>query len=97
MGAGQRTKHIDTRYLWIPEQVRDEDFSIKKKRIAQILEKRPTVASVLQQHCKFAGLVFYEAMDPTLHYKMKVMKPMMDLVKGLQPRKRQRPDMNTET
>ena len=27
---------------------------------------------------------------------MKVTKPVMDLVKGLQPRKRQRPDMNTE-
>ena len=26
-------------------------------------------------------------MDPTLHNKMKVMKPMMDLVKGLQTRR----------
>ena len=33
-------------------------------------------------------------MDPPLHFKMKVMKLMMDQVKGLQPR---RPDMNTET
>ena len=30
LGAGQRTKHIDTRYLWILERVQDGDLSIKK-------------------------------------------------------------------
>ena len=30
LGAGQRTKHIDTRYFWIQERVQDGDFSIKK-------------------------------------------------------------------
>ena len=48
MGAGQRSKHIDTRYFWIQVQVQDGDLSIKK-----------VPASVLQQHCKFVGLVFY--------------------------------------
>ena len=48
MGAGQRTKHIDTRYFWIQERVQDGDLSTK-----------PVSASVLQQHCKFGGLVFY--------------------------------------
>ena len=30
LGAGQRTKHIDTRYFWTQERVQDGDFSIKK-------------------------------------------------------------------
>ena len=30
LGAGQRTKHIDTRFFWIQERVRDGDLSIKK-------------------------------------------------------------------
>ena len=62
LGAGQRTKHIDTRYFWIQERVQDGDLSIKKvpteKNCADVGTK-PVSASVLQQHCKFAGLVFY--------------------------------------
>ena len=62
LGAGQRTKHIDTRYFWIQERVQDGDFSIKKvptaKKCADVGTK-PVSASVFQQHCKFAGLVFY--------------------------------------
>ena len=38
-----------------------------KSRCADVGTK-PVSASVLQQHCKFAGLV---SMNPTLHYKMK--------------------------
>ena len=57
-----RTKHIDTRYCWIQERVQDGDFSIKKvptaKNCADVGTK-PVSASVLQQHYKFAGLVFY--------------------------------------
>ena len=62
LGAGQRTKHIDTQYFWIQERVQDGDLSIKKvltaKNCADVGTK-PVSASVLQQHCKFAGLVFY--------------------------------------
>ena len=62
LGAGQRTKHIDTRYFWIQERVQDGDLSIKKvpaaKNCADVGTK-PVSASVLQQHCKFAGLVFF--------------------------------------
>ena len=29
-GAGQRTKHIDSRYFWIQERVQGGDLSIKK-------------------------------------------------------------------
>ena len=62
LGAAQRTKHIDTRYFWIQERVQDGDLSIKKvptvKNCADVGTK-PVSASVLQQHWKFAGLVFY--------------------------------------
>ena len=62
LGAGQGTKHIDTRYFWMQERVQDGDLSIKKvltaKNCADVVTK-PVSASVLQQHCKFAGLVFY--------------------------------------
>ena len=60
--AGQRTKHIDTLYFWMQERVQDGDLSIKKvltaKNCADV-GTTPVSASVLQQHCKFAGLVFY--------------------------------------
>ena len=61
-GAGQRTKHIDTRYFWIQERVQDGDLSIKKVPTAKNradVGTKPVSASVLQQHCKFARLVFY--------------------------------------
>ena len=60
--AGQRTKYIDTRYFGIRERVQDGDLSIKKvptaKNCADVGTKSVS-ASVLQEHCKFAGLVFY--------------------------------------
>ena len=62
LGARQRTKHIDTRYFWIQERVQDGDFGIKNvptaKNCAEVGTK-PASASVPQQHCLFAGLVFY--------------------------------------
>ena len=61
LGAGQRTKHIDTRCLWIQERVQDGDLTTKKvptaKNCADVGTK-PVSASE-QQHCKFAGLVFH--------------------------------------
>ena len=62
LGAGQRTKHIDTRYFWLQERVQDGDLSIKKVLTARHcadIGAKPVSASVLQQHCKFTGLVFY--------------------------------------
>ena len=60
--GGQRTKHIDTRYFWIQERVQDGDLSIRKvptaKNCADVGTKSVS-ASVPQQHCKFARLVFY--------------------------------------
>ena len=62
LGAGQRRKHIDTRYFWIQERVQEGDLSIKKVPTAKTcadVGTKPVSASALQQHCKFAGLVFY--------------------------------------
>ena len=62
LGAGQRTEHVDTRYLWVQERVQDGDLSIKKMLTARNgadVGRKPVSASVLQQHCKFAGFVFY--------------------------------------
>ena len=62
LGAGQRTKHIDTQYFWTQERVHNGDLSVKKvptaKNCADVGTK-PVSTSVLQQQCKFAGLVFY--------------------------------------
>ena len=62
LGAGQRTKHIDTRYFWIQERVQDGDLRIKKvptgKNCVDV-GRKPVSASILQQHCKFTGLVFF--------------------------------------
>ena len=62
LGAGPRTKQIDTRYFWVQERVQDGDLSIKKVFTAKNCSDvgtKPVSASVLQQLCKFAGLVFH--------------------------------------
>ena len=60
LGAGQRAKHIDTRCFWEQERVQDGDLSIKKvptaKNCADVGTK--LVSASVQQHCKFAGMVF---------------------------------------
>ena len=53
LGAGPRTKHIDTRYFLGQERAHDGDLSIKKTRTAKVcadVGTKPTSASVLQQH-----------------------------------------------
>ena len=30
LGVGQRSKHIDTRYFWIPERVQDGDLKLRR-------------------------------------------------------------------
>ena len=90
-GAGQRPKHIDTRYFWIQERVQDGDLSIKKvpsAKTAQMLERRQ---SLLQHYnyiavCRIGILL---TMDPALHYKMTVTSRCP--VKGCSP------DVDTET
>ena len=50
--AGQQREHKDMRYFWIQEQVRDEDFSIKKEKNCANVGTKPIFVSSLQQHCK---------------------------------------------
>ena len=55
--AGQRTKHIDTRYFCTQERVQDGDLSITKVLTAkQMLERSH---SLLQYYNNIAGMVFY--------------------------------------
>ena len=93
LGAGPRTKHIDTRYLVYKNEFKMGDLSIKKvptaKNCADV-GREPVSALVLQQHCKFCRIGVPLTMDPTRHFLVKVTKPMMDLVKGC------RPKVNTE-
>ena len=66
LGAGQRTKHIDTRYFWIQERVQDGDLSINKVLTAK---NCADVGTTTLQVCRIGVLL---TMDPTLHYKMTV-------------------------
>ena len=73
LGAGQRTKHIDTRYFWIQERVQDGDISIKKvptaKNCADV-GTNPASAfgtTTTLQVCRIGILL---TMDPALHCKM---------------------------
>ena len=72
------------RYFWIQEQVRDEDFSIKKEKNRANVGTKPIFASVLQccSNCKIGILL---NMDPTLHYKMKADEAYDGSGKWLQP------------
>ena len=94
LGAGQRTKHIDTRHFWIQERVQDGDLSVREGAHSEELRRCWNEASLwfsittTLQVCRIGALLI---VDPTLHYKMKVTQPMMDLVKGCSP------DTDTET
>ena len=65
--AIHQREHKDARYFWIPEQVQDKDFSIKKENNLGGCKSLLQYFNVVQM----ARCVFYKAMDPTLHYKMK--------------------------
>ena len=87
LGAGQRTKHIDTRYFWIQEQVQDEDLSIKKvlqRRTAKMLERSH---SLIQYFHNIASLQDWCSTDHGSHTQNDGDEPMMDLETGLQTRR----------
>ena len=44
LGAGQRTKHIDTRYFWVQERVRDGDLRCLQRKIVQMLERSQSLS-----------------------------------------------------
>ena len=84
--AGQQSEDKDIRYFWIQEQVRDEDFSIKKEKNCANVGTKPIFASALQQHCKLQD--WYSA-DHGSHTPLQddVDEPMMDLAPRLQTRR----------
>ena len=64
LGTGPSTKHIDTRYFWIQAREFEMEISLSKgylqrKIVQMMLERCQSLQSLPQQHCKFAGLVFY--------------------------------------
>ena len=92
LGAGQRTKHIDTWYFWTQERVQDRELSIKKlpkRRNAQMLERSQ---SLLQFYNNLASLQDWYSTDRGSHTPLQDDgdEPMMDLVTGLQPGYRHR-------
>ena len=94
LGAGQRTKHIDTRYFWIQERVQDGDFSIKKVLSAKICADVGTkTVSASQFYNIIASLQDWYYTDHESHTPLQdeCDKLMMDLVRGC------RPYVNTET
>ena len=64
LGVGQRTKHIQTRFLWIQERVQDRDLLVEKvhtsRNMADVATK-PVSGTVLDRHCSSAGLLFFSA------------------------------------
>ena len=48
LGAGHQREHTDALYFWIPEQVQDEDFSIKKEKNCANMGKMLFIVLVLQ-------------------------------------------------
>ena len=60
LGAGPRTKHIDTRYIWVQERVQDGYLSITKEstlRNCADTGTKPASSQLLQQHL-FPNLVW---------------------------------------
>ena len=74
LGAGQRTKHIDTRHLWIQEIVLDGDLSIKKVPTAKKLRRcwiQVSLCLSITTTLQVCRIGIPLTMDPTLHYKMR--------------------------
>ena len=70
VGQFLRSIFQDLGVFWVQARVHDGDLSIKEVLTAKIcadVGTKPVCASVLQQHCQFAGLFFLLSMDPTLH------------------------------
>ena len=61
LGVGHRTKHIQTRFLWVQERVQCGDVSIAKigtdDTISDVATK-PVGEKTLIRHCRASGLVF---------------------------------------
>ena len=82
LGAGQRTKHTDTRYYRVQERVQDGELSTKKVPTAKLERSQ----SLLQYHNNLASLQDWYSADHGSHTPLQDDgdEPMMDLVTGLQ-------------
>ena len=82
--ARHQREHKDVRYSWIQEQVRDEDFSIKKGKNYANVGTKPIFASVLQccSKCKIGILQDCGSHTPL---QDEGEEPRMDLVNGCSP------------
>ena len=67
LGAGQRTKHIDTRYFWVQERVQEGDLSIKQVPTAKIMQMLERSQSLLQYYNNVANLQDLYSIDNGSH------------------------------
>ena len=69
LGAGPRTKHMDTRYFWVQGRVRDGGLSVKKVLEAEMCADVGTkpVSDLVLQICRIGILL---TTDPAPHCKM---------------------------
>ena len=87
LGAGQRTKHFDTRYFWIHERVQNGGPQHQEGANGEELRRYWNEASLCfststtLQVCRIGILL---TMDPTLHCKMKADEASDGPGKGLQ-------------
>ena len=61
LGVGQRTKHLQTRYLWVQERVQNGELSVRKEAGVRNLADVATKAvngPLLDRHCASSGLLF---------------------------------------
>ncbi|CAK0895671.1 unnamed protein product, partial [Prorocentrum cordatum] len=73
LGVGQRTKHIQTRFLWVQERVQDRDLKVQKvhtsKNLADLATK-PVSGVLLDRHVNPRGSFLIEVTRiAALHYR----------------------------
>ena len=83
--ARHQREHKDVRYFSIPDQVQDEDFSIKKEKNCANIGKTPIIALVLQccSNCKIGSLQDHGSHTPLQDEGSSL---VMDLATGFQTR-----------
>ena len=61
LGVGQRTKHLQTRYLWVQERVAYGDLEVSKistKVNESDICTKPLPSRTFDRHCRSCGLLF---------------------------------------
>ena len=71
LGAGPRTKHIDTRSFWVQERVQVRDLTLKgylQRKFAQMWERSQSVHQDSNNIANVQDWYPVLTVDPTLHY-----------------------------